>query len=68
MKLTEANTRTARRYIYRVASAALVVAAVYGFVNGEEAAAWLLVFAAVTGMADLNVPSSLDSSGPGNGA
>lgn len=45
-----------RRWTYRVATAGLVVAGIYGLVNSEEAAGWLLVIAAVTGMADMNVP------------
>lgn len=44
-----------RRYVYRIATAGLAVAGVYGLVDGEQAAAWLLVVAAVTGMADANV-------------
>lgn len=43
-----------RRYVYRVASAGLAVAGVYGLVDGKQAAAWLLAIAAVTGMADAN--------------
>lgn len=50
-----------RSWIYRVASAGLVVAGVYGLVNSEEAAAWLLVAAAVTGMADVYVPRGKES-------
>lgn len=44
-----------RRYIYRITSAAVAAAAVYGVVNGEEAAAWLLLINAVLGLADANV-------------
>lgn len=49
-----------RRYIYRVTTAALAVAGVYGFVDGQQAAALLLLAAAVTGLADVNVPASGD--------
>ncbi|WP_019136685.1 hypothetical protein [Cellulomonas massiliensis] len=49
-------TPAVRRWIYRVATAGLAVAAVYGYVDGEPSAAWLLLAAAVTGMADVNTP------------
>ncbi|WP_197080810.1 hypothetical protein [Cellulomonas sp. A375-1] len=44
-----------RRWVYRVSTAGLVVAGVYGVVDDEQAAAWLLLVAAVTAMADVNV-------------
>lgn len=44
-----------RKRLYRVTGAALVVAGVYGVVNGQEAAAFLGLAAAVLGVADKNV-------------
>jgi hypothetical protein len=52
-----------RRYLYRVTAAALGVAGVYGFVDGTEAAALLLLASAVLEVAHANVPSG--SSGDG---
>lgn len=46
---------TTRRYIYRVVSASLAAAVVYGLVNGDQSAAWLLVANAALGLADANV-------------
>lgn len=48
--------RKTRLWIYNVLNAGLGVAVVYGMVNGEEAAAWLLVINAALGMAAANVP------------
>ena len=45
----------ARRYIYRVVNAAVLVAVGYGVLSGEEAALWGLLVAAVLGLADANV-------------
>lgn len=55
-KLEALATPRRRKVAYRIATAALAVAATYGIVTGEEAAAWLYLAAAVTGMADRNVP------------
>lgn len=46
-----------RRWAYGVATAGLVVAGAYGLVDGQEAAAWSGLAAAVTGMAFVNTPS-----------
>ncbi|MDQ2624347.1 MAG: hypothetical protein M3Y20_04205 [Actinomycetota bacterium] len=45
-----------RRYIYRVTTAALVVAGFYGILGPEEVTAWtaFLAVALVTGLADAN--------------
>lgn len=45
---------TIRRYIYGIATAALVVLGVYGLVNAQQAAAWGVLAAAVTGLATVN--------------
>ena len=44
-----------RSYAYRLSAAVLVAAGVYGFVDGEQSAALLLVFAALFGVADKHV-------------
>lgn len=44
-----------RKRLYKVTAAALGVAAVYGVLNGEEIAAFLLLASAVLGVADKNV-------------
>ena len=45
-----------RRYIYRMTTAALVLAGVYGLIGPDEVAAWtaFLAVALVTGLADAN--------------
>lgn len=45
-----------RKYVYRVATAGLVLAAGYGLVSAEEVQTWgaFLATALVTGMADAN--------------
>lgn len=48
--------RMTRLWIYNVLNAGLGVGVVYGVLNGEEAAAWLLFINAALGMAALNVP------------
>lgn len=48
-------TPARRRWAYRISAAALAVAAVYGVVSGEESHAWLLLSAALFGVADRNV-------------
>lgn len=46
----------ARKYVYRVATAALLLAGSYGLLGPEEVDAWtaFLAVALVTGMADAN--------------
>lgn len=48
-------TPARRSWAYRVSGAALAVAAVYGLVSGEESHAWLLLSAALFGVADRNI-------------
>jgi hypothetical protein len=43
-----------RKWAYGVATGGLVVLGAYGIVDGQEAAAWSVLAAAVTGMAFLN--------------
>lgn len=52
---------TVRRGMYRAGNAALMVAVVYGLVNGEEAAAWGLLLNALLTMADANVPAQIET-------
>lgn len=42
-----------RRYIYRTATAILLLIAGYGLIEGDQIALWMGVFAAVTSMADV---------------
>lgn len=48
-------TPKVRRYIYRVANAAVAFAAVKGLIDGEDSAALLFLVNAVLGLADANV-------------
>lgn len=50
-------TPAVRRWAYGITTAALGVAAVYGLVDGNQAAAWLILAGAVTGMATVNTPT-----------
>lgn len=50
-------TPPVRRWAYGVTTAALGVVAVYGLVDGQQAAAWLILAAAVTGMATAHTPT-----------
>ena len=51
MKMPSLQTR---KWIYRTANAALLVAVGYGLINGEESALWGLLLNAVLGLADAN--------------
>lgn len=53
MKLTPAR----RKAIYDTVNALVAVAVVYGVLNGNEAAAWMLVVNAALGLARRNVPT-----------
>lgn len=48
-------TPARRRRLYEVAIALIGAAAVYGILDGEQAAAWALVLAPLFGMARANV-------------
>lgn len=51
-RLEQLLTARRRKYLYRIATAALALAATYGLINGDQVAALLYLAAAVTGMAD----------------
>lgn len=61
MKMPSPRTR---KYIYRVATAGLVVAGTYGILSTEEVGVWtgFLAVALVTGLADANTPAGGDES------
>lgn len=48
-------TPALRKRLYEVAIAAVALAVVYGLLDGNQAAAWLLLIAAVLGVARANV-------------
>lgn len=52
---------TARRWLYRVGNAALLVAVGYAVINGDQAALWGLLLNALLGMADANVPATIET-------
>lgn len=58
-------TTKRRKYIYRVITAALVVAGSYGTISAEEVNVWtaFLGIALVTGMADANTEADSDHDG-----
>lgn len=45
-----------RRWLYRVANAAVAVVVAYGVIDGNMAAMWLLLVNAILGLADANTP------------
>lgn len=53
--MKNALTAARRRYIYRIANAALLIAVGYGVIDGNQSALWLLLVNAVLGLADANV-------------
>lgn len=53
-------SRDVRGWIYNVTIAALAVLMVYGLLNGEQAAAWLGLVAAIVGMARANLTPDAD--------
>ena len=57
-RLSDILTPTRRRWFYRVATAGLIVLGVYGIVTDEQAAAWNILFAAITGMAAANTDTT----------
>lgn len=48
-----------RRYLYRVANAALAVAVGYQVIDGNTAALWLVLINALLGLADANVDTDV---------
>lgn len=59
-----ALTPKVRKWIYGIATAGLVVMGVYGLVTAEQAAAWGLLAAAVTGLATANTDTASQSGMP----
>lgn len=59
-KIQAAATPKRRKWVYSVATAALTVLGVYGIVTLDQAAAWGVLAAAVTGMAAVNTDTSPD--------
>lgn len=57
-RIEAALTPARRRYVYRITLAALGILGVYGLVTADAVAAWALLAAAVTAMADRNVPTN----------
>jgi hypothetical protein len=57
-KMADDLTPAARRRLYRLGQAAVVVAAGYGLINGDEADLWLLALAIVLDVARRNVPNT----------
>lgn len=52
-----------RKWIYGIATAALVVLGVYGIVTGEQIAAWSLLASAITGLATANTSADEKQAG-----
>lgn len=52
-----------RKWIYGIATAALVVLGVYGIVTGEQIAAWSLLASAITGLATANTSAGEKQAG-----
>lgn len=59
-------TPARRRWAYRVGIAALALLGVYGYVDGERIAVWSVLVAALLGMADANVPATVETLDPGD--
>ena len=59
MKRIKNFTPSTRRKLYRIMQAALVLAAAYGFIDGELLALWLVLAAAVLDVAVANVPEEV---------
>lgn len=57
-RIEKAATPRRRKFAYGVTTAALGVVAAYGLVDGQALAAWLLLVAAVTGMAAANTDTA----------
>lgn len=48
---------TVRRWLYGIATAALVLLGTYGLLDGQQIAAWTGLAAAITGLAWANTPT-----------
>lgn len=56
-------TPAMRLWAYGIAAAALAVASVYGFIDGDQRAAWDLLMVALFGVAAYNVPGGSTGNG-----
>lgn len=63
-RLEAIATPARRRWLYRVAWSVLGLLGVHGLVTGEQLAAWLLVAAAVLGIADSHTDPTTTSGMP----
>ena len=59
--MTKLLTPARRRWAYRVTAAALVVAGIYGLLDGTQRDAWLILAAAILGVADRHVDEEPDA-------
>ena len=55
-KINKVFTRDVRLYIYAIMVAGFGLLAIYGIINDEQMAAWLLLSSAICGLAAINVP------------
>lgn len=55
---------TARRYLYRVGIAGVAVAVGYGLLTQEYAVLWVVLLGALLGLADANVPATIETLNP----
>lgn len=62
--IEKAATPARRKWAYGVTTAALVVLGTYGILTGDQAAAWDLLAAAVTGMATAKTDTRTSSGMP----
>jgi hypothetical protein len=63
-KIEKLATPKRRKWAYGVTTAALTVAATYGWLTGEQVAAWLYLAAMVTGMATAKTDTATASGMP----
>jgi len=63
-KIDKVLTPTRRKWAYGVATAGLAVLGVYGIVTADQAAAWGILAAAVTGMATVKTDTGTASGMP----
>ncbi len=61
-KIEKALTWRRRKWAYGTATAAFAVMGAYGIVTADQAAAWLLLAAAITGMATAKTTADSDQS------
>lgn len=56
--MTKLLSPARRRWAYRVTGAALIVAGIYGLIDGAQRDAWLILAGALFGVADRHVDDS----------